>query len=357
VEDESNQLVTLDTTTAIGAYVGALGVEDPTGLAFDETRGTLYASDNGTDELLVIDPATGAATAVGALGFQDVEGLAFDPLTATLYGVDEATDQLLTINTSTGVATAVGPVGFDAIRGLDFDTDSGQLYGSDPNRKLLIRIDTLTGAGVAVGTFGPPGIEGLADRPGAGVMYGCNEGAKKLFSVNTSNASTTLIGVYSSPQPGSAYVLDFGEIPATYCTAGSSASGCQALLSASGTPSATAVSGFTLQASTVEGQKDGLFFFGTNGQQASSWGNGTSYQCVVPPVVRAGTLTGSGTPGVCDGSFVQDLNALWCPTCPKPSKNPGGGATVQAQLWYRDPLSTSNQTTSLSDAIEFVMSP
>ena len=38
-------------------------------------------------------------------------------------------------------------------------------------------------------------------------------------------------------------------------------------------------------ASGVQGQKDGLFFFGTNGQQANPWGNGTSYQCVVPPVV------------------------------------------------------------------------
>jgi hypothetical protein len=32
-----------------------------------------------------------------------------------------------------------------------------------------------------------------------------------------------------------------------------------------------------------------------------------------------------------------------------------GERPVQAQLWYRDPLSTSNQTTSLSDAIEFVV--
>ena len=40
---------------------------------------------------------------------------------------------------------------------------------------------------------------------------------------------------------------------------------------------------------------------------------------------------------------------------PSPPKNPGAGAVVQAQLWYRDPLSTSNQTTSLSDAIEFVV--
>ena len=53
----------------------------------------------------------------------------------------------------------------------------------------------------------------------------------------------------------------------------------------------------------------------------------------------------------------QDLNALWCATCPKPLHNPGAGAVVQAQLWYRDPLNTSNQTTSLSDAIEFCIEP
>jgi len=139
----------------------------------------------------------------------------------------------------------------------------------------------------------------------------------------------------------------------SYCTAGTSASGCAATLSAAGDASATAPSGFVLTASGAEGAKDGLFFFGTSGRQASPWGNGTSFQCVVPPVKRAGLLTGVGTPGLCDGSFAQDLNALWCPTCPKPQKNPGAGATVQAQLWYRDPFNTSNQTTSLSDAIEF----
>jgi hypothetical protein len=30
---------------------------------------------------------------------------------------------------------------------------------------------------------------------------------------------------------------------------------------------------------------------------------------------------------------------------------------VQGQLWYVDPLSTSNQPTSLSDAIEFGVGP
>jgi choice-of-anchor B domain-containing protein len=142
-----------------------------------------------------------------------------------------------------------------------------------------------------------------------------------------------------------------------YCTAGSSASGCQAAVSATGTPSASAFSGFTLDAANVEGAKDALFFFGSNGRQANAWGSGSSFQCVAPPVKRGGLLTGVGTAGACDGSFSQDLNALWCSVCPAPLKNPGAGAQVQAQLWYRDPFNTSNQTTSLSDAIEFTVAP
>jgi hypothetical protein len=143
----------------------------------------------------------------------------------------------------------------------------------------------------------------------------------------------------------------------TYCTAGTSASGCRAALSASGVPSATASTGFVVSAGGVEGNKDALLFFGTSGRQANPWGNGTSFQCVVPPVKRGGLLDGAGTPGACDGTFAQDLNALWCAACPRPNHNPGAGALVQAQLWYRDPANTSNQTTSLSDALEFTVCP
>jgi hypothetical protein len=36
---------------------------------------------------------------------------------------------------------------------------------------------------------------------------------------------------------------------------------------------------------------------------------------------------------------------------------PVAGTAMQLQLWYRDPMNTSNQTTSLSDAIEVVPCP
>jgi hypothetical protein len=141
----------------------------------------------------------------------------------------------------------------------------------------------------------------------------------------------------------------------TYCTAGTTASGCQALLSATGVPSPTAGSGFTVTAATVEGDKDGIYFYGFQGAQANSWGNGTSYQCVVPPVKRAGIMAGSGTPGACDGTFSKDMNLYWATA--SAFKVPAPGQQVSLQLWFRDPMNTSNQTTSLSDALQFTTCP
>ena len=94
-----------------------------------------------------------------------------------------------------------------------------------------------------------------------------------------------------------------------------------------------------------------------HGRQANPWGNGTSFQCVVPPVKRGGLLSGSGNAGTCTGAFIQDLNARWCPTCPKPAQAPVVGTRMQLQFWYRDPANTSNQTTSLSDGHEVDVAP
>lgn len=106
--------------------------------------------------------------------------------------------------------------------------------------------------------------------------------------------------------------------------------------------------------SGVEGGAPGLIFLGTNGQQALPWGNGTSYRCVVPPLVRNGPDAGSGTSGLGDGSFLLDFNA-WMAA--NPSKAPQGAASVSMQAWFRDPLNGSNQVTSMSDGLRFAVLP
>jgi hypothetical protein len=153
---------------------------------------------------------------------------------------------------------------------------------------------------------------------------------------------------------GAVYIYPAHSHLEPYCTAGTSASGCQALLGTFGIPSASAPSGFRVFAQTVEGQKAGLFFFGANGQQAVSWGSSSSFQCVVPPVIRTPVLSGNGTVGLCDGGASIDLNALWWSN---PAKNPGGGAIIDVQFWYRDPLNSSGTATSLSDAINIEVCP
>jgi len=149
--------------------------------------------------------------------------------------------------------------------------------------------------------------------------------------------------------------LDCGaSAVASYCTAGTTASGCNAAMSATGTPSTSAGSGFVIDVTGVEGAKDGLIFFGSNGRQANTWGSGTSFQCVAPPVRRTGLQAGSGIPGACDGTFSLDFN-VWMSA--NPAKAPVAGSVAQMQTWFRDPQNTSNQSTSLSDALEFTVAP
>jgi choice-of-anchor B domain-containing protein len=143
---------------------------------------------------------------------------------------------------------------------------------------------------------------------------------------------------------------------ASYCTAGTSANGCTAQMSGTGTPSASASSGFTISTSNVEGAKQGLIFYGVSGAAASSWGVGSSsFLCVKAPTQRTPVQNSGGTAGLCDGTLALDWNAFV-------SSNPGtvgtpfaAGDTVWAQTWYRDPPSPN--TTSLSDGLRFTVGP
>jgi hypothetical protein len=126
-------------------------------------------------------------------------------------------------------------------------------------------------------------------------------------------------------------------------------------LSASGVPDANAGSGFVVLASNVEGQKQGIFFYGVSGPLAQAWGTSSSYLCVKPPTQRTGTQFSNGSFNACDGSFSLDWNAYV-------AGNPGalgvpfaGGESVWIQAWFRDP--PSPKTTSLSNALVFTVCP
>ena len=113
--------------------------------------------------------------------------------------------------------------------------------------------------------------------------------------------------------------------------------------------------GFLLLATTVEGAKDGLFFLGKNGQQANPWGNGTSYQCVVPPVTAPACSPAAARWGLRRLVRTGPERDL-VPTAPRPEEPRRRRHGASSALVPR-PAETSNQTTSLSDALEFGWGP
>ncbi len=143
--------------------------------------------------------------------------------------------------------------------------------------------------------------------------------------------------------------------PQSYCTAGTTTNGCVALLDALGVARAGASSGFTVRAQGVEGQKQGLLFYGLNGGQSVVWGTGTSFLCVKSPTQRMTTQNSGGTTGLCDGTFATDWSAYVSTTSGSLGTPFLGGEVVSIQAWFRDPSAPLG--TNLSNGLRFVLCP
>jgi hypothetical protein len=129
-------------------------------------------------------------------------------------------------------------------------------------------------------------------------------------------------------------------------------------ISGSGTPSATAGSGFTIAASSVEGQKQGVLFYGVDnsGFTPPPWSLGSSsFLCVKAPVQRTLVQSSGGTSNACDGTLSLDWNA-YIAANPSALGSPfAAGQHVFAQGWFRDP--PSPKTTMLTNALMFQVGP
>lgn len=154
-----------------------------------------------------------------------------------------------------------------------------------------------------------------------------------------------------------AFVVRFPlPAPASYCTAGTTSSGCNATLGWSGTPRASGAPGsFVLTCGGVEGQRQGLIFYGTQGRTALPWGASSSFLCVRPPTQRSATQSSQGTLGACNGTLTFDP-LLFAQANPTALGLPlQAGTTLQFQGWFRDP--PSPKSTLLSNALEVVFQP
>ena len=124
-----------------------------------------------------------------------------------------------------------------------------------------------------------------------------------------------------------------------------------------GWPSAGLASACLITVTGVEGQQNGLIFYGLDnaGFTPLPWGVGSSFMCVKSPIQRTPSQSAGGTLAACDGRLTLDWNAFQI-AFPSALGQPwSAGAKVYAQGWYRDP--PASKTTNLSNALELTCVP
>jgi hypothetical protein len=137
----------------------------------------------------------------------------------------------------------------------------------------------------------------------------------------------------------------------TYCVASStSIPGCQAAISAAGSPTLANPTAHKISSGSVPGANLGLLLFGGNGPASTFYGTLGGMLCVAGPTFRTTPKLSGGDQGQCNGSYsftLQDLiNA---------SPIVVAGATINAQVWSRDPANADGFL--LSDGLQFTVCP
>jgi hypothetical protein len=149
-----------------------------------------------------------------------------------------------------------------------------------------------------------------------------------------------------------------GAGPTVYCTAKVNSLGCIPTIGFTGTPSATAGSGFNVTGSNVRNNKSGLLFYGISGQASTPFQNGTL--CVASPIKRTGAVSAGGNPfpaDDCSGVYSIDMNAFAVspgPPTPLPQLQTPG-TVVDCQFWGRDPGFVAPDNTTLTDGLEYTV--
>lgn len=141
----------------------------------------------------------------------------------------------------------------------------------------------------------------------------------------------------------------------TYCTAGTTVSGCVPSIRSSGAPSSIGTTGFDLIVDHVPAHKMGLIFYGQGAiAQPQSWGLGSSsYLCIYYPVSRTGAHSSGGGVTACDGELRIDFNAFMAANPSAIGAPFHAGQVLHAQGWFRDPGAAKQ--TNLSNALTFTL--
>jgi catechol 2,3-dioxygenase-like lactoylglutathione lyase family enzyme len=302
-------------------------------------------------QLGTIDADFGAAAAPDGSGGVYVGGYTYGSLGAPNAGLNDA---ILARYDSAGNQLWVRQLGtssFDSTLGAAPDGSGGVYVGGDTEGSLggpsaglddtwLARYDNL-GNQIWIRQFGTSGDE----RAYAAAADG--SGGVHVGGWTNSNFG----GLHKGDGDAWLARYDGCGVNSIYCTAKTNSAGCVPSIATSGTPSASAGSGFTIKTSNVLDNKFGKHYYSTTGANKAPFQGG--FLCLEPPLVRT-PVQNSGGASPCGGVYVIDFNA-YIASGKDPSLVPG--QQVWVQTWSRDPGFAPPNNTSLSDAVSFTLCP
>ena len=326
--------------TASWSVVANVTVGDyPVRAAFSPDDSKIYVSNKNPGTISVVSNAGGASGVTGtiAVGQQPFE-MAVLPDGSTLYVGRTQVPSIGVVDLTTGTLSASVALP-NSPQGLELAPGGACLYVATGTWSVAL------GPGPKI-AIGQAGAVAVIDTAAKSVVQSIDTGLPPGTLVLDASAT---VGLVPSPFGDALIRLDVPGSYTTYCTSKVNSQGCAPPISATGTPSASAGSGFVIAATQVLPNAKGLFFYSSAGPAAIPFQGG--FLCLLSPVKRTPgqTATGSGT---CGGAFALDFNAYIASGI-----DPAlvVGATFWGQYWSRDPQSPS--TTSLTDALTATIGP
>jgi hypothetical protein len=212
---------------------------------------------------------------------------------------------------------------------------------------------TATQTSLAGQSSSPTSAAGTLVASGTGFSLAAPINTTFPFSdpVSGASGSITLLGTLRAHWTAAA--------PATHCSAKLNSLGCTPSISAVGTPSFSATSGFSVSAVNVLNNKPGLLLYSTSGTAATPFQGG--FLCQAAPIRRSTPLASGGNPppNDCSGVYSIDLCAFAAGSlggAPAPQlREPGTG--VACQFWGRDPGFAAPNNSTLSNGLTYTVTP
>lgn len=354
-------ILRIDPVTANATHIGSVSGIEFNSLSRDP-QNRLFAVNHAAAEhprLWRVDPVLGTVWPMHQVFLNDVRALAHSP-DGKLYAIDQAGGShswlyeldLTVPPGSSAIKILIDEILFGTqgltILGASFASD-GTFYGWS-DWLGLIEIDPLDATPTDVnGLFdGNNLIQSLAVAQD-GTAIG---GYENLYDVDLATGAMTLIGgpIGFGGVRGLEFLQD-GPVP--YCVGSLTSEFCIPTMTWTGSPSATAGSGFSVNGTKFPSNRPGLLYYSTSGPAAVAFGPG--WRCVGAPIVRTQAQVSTGTAAQdCDGTLSFDFNA-WIASGTDPQLT--AGARVWCQYWVRDPPLNPPGQWALSDALQFDIDP